>query len=125
MILYMVERSILQYLIRELTLIFSLECIKFFKKSENSVINKDKIEINNKRYIKQGGWECTYYIFFFFDLGLIGAAMLVLIVLGITTIGALGEWIAENYVIVMAIILLVSVIKTLILGKEAKHGPGN
>lgn len=65
------------------------------------------------------------YIFFFFDLGLIGAAMLVLIVLGITTIGALGEWIAENYVIVMAIILLVSVIKTLILRKEAKHGPGN
>lgn len=46
-------------------------------------IDKDKIEINNKRYIKQGGWECTYYIFFFFDLGLIGAAMLVLIVLGI------------------------------------------
>jgi len=88
-------------------------------------IDKDKIEINNKRYIKQGGWECTYYIFFFFDLGLIGAAMLVLIVLGITTVGALGEWIAENYVIVMAIILLVSVIKTLILGKEAKHGPGN
>ena len=86
-------------------------------------IDKDKIEINNKRYIKQGGWECTYYIFFFFDLGLIGAAMLVLIVLGITTIGALGEWIAENFV--MAIILLVSVIKTLILGKEAKHGPGN
>ena len=27
------------------------------------------------------------YIFFFFDLGLIGAAMLVLIVLGITTVG--------------------------------------
>ena len=51
------------------------------------------------------------YIFFFFDLGLIGAAMLVLIVLGITTVGTLGEWIAENYVIVMAIILLVSVIK--------------
>ena len=50
--------------------------------------------------------------------------MLVLIVLGITTVGTLGEWIAENYVIVMAIILLVSVIKTLILEKEAKHGPG-
>lgn len=64
------------------------------------------------------------YIFFFFDLGLIGAAMLVLIVLGITTVGALGEWIAENYVIVMALILLASVIKTLILGKEAKHGTG-
>ena len=85
----------------------------------------DLLIYSNKIYIKQGGWECTYYIFFFFDLGLIGAAMLVLIVLGITTIGALGEWIAENYVIVMAIILLVSVIKTLILGKEAKHGPGN
>lgn len=64
------------------------------------------------------------YIFFFFDLGLIGAVMLVLTVLGITTVGALGEWIAENYVIVMALILLASVIKTLILGKEAKHGPG-
>jgi len=30
-------------------------------------IDKDKIEINNKRYIKQGGWECTYFSFLIWD----------------------------------------------------------
>lgn len=68
------------------------------------------------------GWEIYMYIIF--DLGLIGVVILVLTVLGITTVGALGAWIAENFEIVLAIILLASVIRTLVFAKESKLGLG-
>ena len=63
-------------------------------------------------------------MYIIFDLGLIGVVILVLTVLGITTVGALGAWIAENFEIVLAIILLASVIRTLVFAKESKLGLG-